>query len=409
MTTDICKNGICVACGACENICPKKCIKRVSNTSSIIMLKGKECIHCGLCENVCPVNNKTEKHSPLTAYIAYSSDENIRKTSASGGIAASLYQFCLDNGYWIAGAEMTDTFECHFKLTNSKDDILSFQNSKYTYSYLDQTLKAVKQKLDNSEKVLFIGLPCQAAALRNYLSLSKTDTTYLIVGDIICHGTPHPDYLKEHISSISSKRGKTSDICFFRDPKFGTQNFVFSLYNNCHLIYKAKVDEADLYQIGFHKALIYRNCCYSCNYAQFDRVGDFTLGDYHVKDIDECDVDTVKKSLILVNTLKGKKYIENAVEMNSVVVLERPLEEPRSGEPQLRHPSVAGSERVVFLSEYEKSKDFDKAAAIAFKKIVFKRKLKIDKTIFSLKMFAKKIVPRKLYKKAKQAIKGEEN
>ena len=410
MTTKICKEGLCTACGACETICPKKWIERVSHTDSIVMEKGDACIQCGLCENVCPVNNKTRKNTPIHAYMAYATDDGIRKKSASGGIAAELYGLCLNDGYYIAGAEMTDTFECHFKVTNHKEDIQGFQNSKYTYSFLDNTLKVVKQKLDNDEKVLFIGLPCQAAALRNYLSTTKTNTENLFVGDIICHGTPHPDYLKEHIQSISTKTGKTIDTCFFRDPKYGTQNYVFSLYHEqVKLAYQSKVDKHDLYQIGYHKALIYRECCYSCEFAQFDRVGDFTLGDYHVKEVDECDVDIVKKSLILINTPKGKEFIEKAAAKNSIIILERPLQEPRAGEPQLRRPSVAGPERTVFLSEYEKTKDFDKAAAIAFKRIVLRRKLKLDKTILSAKMVVKKLIPRKLYRKVKVAIKGEEN
>ena len=40
MTTKICKEGLCTACGACETICPKKCIERVSHTDSIVMEKG---------------------------------------------------------------------------------------------------------------------------------------------------------------------------------------------------------------------------------------------------------------------------------------------------------------------------------------------------------------------------------
>ena len=69
--------------------------------------------------------------------MAYATDDGIRKKSASGGIAAELYGLCLNDGYYIAGAEMTDTFECHFKVTNHKEDIQGFQNSKYTYSFLD--------------------------------------------------------------------------------------------------------------------------------------------------------------------------------------------------------------------------------------------------------------------------------
>ena len=45
-------------------------------------------------------------------------------------------------------------------------------------------------------------------------------------------------------------------------------------------IYSRPVLSEDVYQVGYHKALIYRENCYACLYAGEDRCGDLTISDY---------------------------------------------------------------------------------------------------------------------------------
>lgn len=416
MNKVICSGGICSACGACENLCPKQCIKRESTASSITMVKGESCIGCGLCEKVCPGNGELEGSEPFSAYAASSTDTETREKSASGGIASTLYKFCIEKGYLVIGAEMGSNYECHLKTACELDQIAGFQNSKYTYSHTDRVYREVKDKLNDGKGVFFVGLPCQIAAVRSYLKVTKTNIDLFIAADIICHGTPHPDYLPQHVKAIESRKEFKAGHLFFRDPKYKTSKYAFTIYDESIFAesifagakpkYKKYVDDDDLYQIGYHSALIYRNSCYSCKYAQLSRGGDLTFGDYHVKSVDDCDIDTEKKSLIFVNTERGKELFHQAEKAGFLDVIERPVDEPTQGEPQLRHPSIAGPERDVFIREYETAHDFDKAAAVAFRKIVVRRQLKIDKLIFSVKMVAKKVVPKSAYKKVKQIIKG---
>ncbi len=411
MSNVICSGAVCSACGACENICPKRCITRIQSAASITMVKGEGCTDCGLCEKVCPGNSAQPLYTPLKAYAAWSLNEEIRRQSASGGIAASLYQYCLGKGYTVVGAELGRDFTCHLRTAETIATAASFQNSKYTYSFADQIYQEVNEKLLAGIPVLMIGLPCQVAAVRSYLKNTKVNTERFLTADIVCHGTPHPDYLQQHVQSIEKKRRLKAAKVFFRDPKYGTGRFAFTIYeesmpDDAQPRYAKFVEDDDLYQIGYHSALIYRDSCYVCPYAKFSRGGDFTLGDYHVKDVDACDLDTEKKSLILVNTEKGQRLVLEAAAAGVLGMIERPLEEPRQGEPQLRHPSVARHERTVFVQAYEQVHDFDQAAGKAFRKIVLRRRLKIDRMIFRAKMTMKKLIPKAVYRKAKQIIKG---
>lgn len=55
---------ICVACGACENVCPKSAIKVWKGTAARVDLTN--CVGCGICAKTCPagaidINNRDEE------------------------------------------------------------------------------------------------------------------------------------------------------------------------------------------------------------------------------------------------------------------------------------------------------------------------------------------------------------
>lgn len=55
-----------------------------------------------------------------------------------------------------------------------------------------------------------------------------------------------------------------------------------------------------------------------------------------------------KVSCILVNTEKGKKYIDELLENKFIEAENRPVEEPIKGDSQLRHPSVKSFSRRLW-------------------------------------------------------------
>ena len=407
MNKIITDSALCTACGLCENICPKDCVVRKQQISSFAMLKGDECINCGLCEKVCPIHSLPELNYPHEAYAAWSTDAKLRERSASGGIAATLYRNAVSKGYYFVGAQLDQNYECHLKIGKSNDEIEDFQNSKYTYSFADDVYKKVAETIKSGKKTLFIGLPCQVAAMKKYTEVLHISTENLLLVDIICHGTPNPKYLKDHIAAISQKLGKQIVQCYFRDAKFDASNYAYTLYthNSDEPIYVKYVEQDDLYQIGYHCALIYRDSCYSCRFAQGNRAGDLTIGDFHVWDVDSCEIDIRNVSSVLVNTNRGKELLQTLADEKQLEMIERPLEEPFNGEKQLRYPSVAGPERERMLKFYAETGNYEIAAQKAFKKIVLKRKLHIDQAKAGIKKCIKMFIPRKMWLAVKQKYK----
>lgn len=363
---EICTKSLCSACWACRDICPKNCINISYDSLDVPypVIDESECVNCGLCQRVCPNNTPVVLNAPMKAYAAWSNDLNVRRTSASGGVATELYRLFFRQGGIATGVILDENYDTKYVILDDKSDLTPVKNSKYTFSDTNDIYRKVKIYLDKEVKVLFIGLPCHVAALQNYLRRPYDNLTTV---DIICHGVAPVDYLKQHIKNIELKKGKKTAECTFRDPHYKTHNFIFSLYDkDSKCFYHKRVESNDLYQIGYHRALIYRENCYHCKYAAPARCSDLTIGDFSgLGRLEKCDFNNINVSCILVNTVNGAEVIDSL--SSFVTMVERPLAEALDFEPQLQTPSVKHHNRDVFKAKYSETQDFTVAAAESLK------------------------------------------
>ena len=355
----ICDINLCTSCKACLNICPHHCISMVIDDLDTPYPKIDEskCVECNLCRKVCPNNKNLIFYQPRKVLAAWSLDEKIRRISASGGVAAELYKFYLERGGYSAGVEI-DRHIAKYILIDKIEDIKRVQNSKYVYSDTDDIFLQIREKLELGKKVLFVGLPCQVAGLLCFLQRKYDNLTTV---DIVCHGVVPNEYLRQHIELIENKAKRKASHIFFRDPDYHTYTYTFTLIDNGNPFYKKKVYEDDVYQLGYHKALIYRENCYNCKYAQQKRIGDLTICDFSGIGMDKpVAYDKLKVSCVLVNTQKGEKLIY-AVK-DQLFTEERPEKEAFDFEPQLNHPYSRHVGRQLFVRTYTKNHNFSIAA-----------------------------------------------
>ena len=403
----ICTPADCTACGACENICPKQCVTRHmrDDDSWYLEIDDDQCVNCHMCDVVCPNKTSPKLNMPEKAFAVWANDPEEHRTSASGGIAAALYRYALKQGMYIAGVVLDEKYEARFVVTNQEEYIERFKNSKYTFSHMDKIFKEAAAKLREREKLFFVGLPCHVAAMKNYMQRLHCGDNLIFV-DLVCHGTPPPIYFSQHIQAISSIKKRNTDIISFREPNYGTQNFCLTIYSDrakTNVLYKKGVEEDDLYQIGYHKALIYRECCYQCHYAQHNRSGDITLGDYHgLGMLAPYTHERKEVSCVLLNTPKGMEFFEAVRTEGSVIAHERPVREPMTYEKQMNHPSVAPpKQRKIFLDEYAVKKNYDKAANIAFNAIVKQNRIRHIFNINKIKLSIIHAIPRPIKENVK--------
>lgn len=373
----ICPKDKCTGCGACRDICPKKCISLKEDVIDAVYphVNQENCVKCGQCYRTCPNNRDLDFHFPMTCYAAWSLDNNCRMNSASGGVAAELYHYAIKNGFFSSGVCWDrERGACYIPVLE-ESDIWNVRNSKYVYSDTSGIYIVIKNKLEEGVSVLFIGLPCQVAGLYGYL---KKNYDNLITVDIICHGVAPLAYLEQHLRSIEEKKRKQTKSLSFRNPKYHTFTYSLTLSGNDNQeFYKKTVNSFDNYQLGYHHALIYRDNCYQCSYARAERISDLTIGDFSgLGRFKDCKYDWHNVSCVLVNTDRGNTLFNEMKDFLSVD--ERPLEEALLVENQLRRPSVAHPRRDVFLYKYKLTHDFVKSANSSLKgdKIfVFRKKI----------------------------------
>lgn len=391
---DLCDRTQCTGCGACRNICPQKCIQYEKDELGVeyANIDQKKCIECGLCNQVCPVLHLPEGNQSTECYSAWSCDEDIRLTGASGGIATEFYCFAAENGVLFAGVEMDADFNAVYALEDKEWG--KFRNSKYVYSDTGFIFSKVKRELKSGRKIIFIGLPCQVAGIRNYLKTTKCDTKNLLTIDLVCHGVAPADYLKNHINYLEIKSREKANQAMFRDPAEQTSTYTFSLKNQDGVFYKRKVNRNDRYQEGYHKGIVYRQNCYQCPFANKERMGDITLLDFSgVGKISKCEYDNKDVSCVLINTQQGKQWFGRLCKQRDLYVEKRPINEVYNYEARLHSPTTIPKERAKFVKKYLESQNFEKAMNIAARKLILKNQIKYYLHVEVIKKILAKVLP----------------
>ncbi len=347
-TIKLAPRNICTACGACAYVCSKSCIKMAKDPCGALypVIDNGSCIGCKRCVKACPVLSPVNKNTHLQTFASWNLTKEDRKKAASGGIATALYKLALKEGWYVVGASMNKDFLVSLQVTNEEKDLVDFRNSKYVFSEPYYTYGRIKQVLDNKGTVLIVALPCQIAAFKKVFA--QYENLYYI--DLICHGIISSCFFQQHINNPKINKGENINKVFFRDPKYHTYTFTFTLYNeNEKCVYMEEGVGKDLYQNAYHDAIAYRENCYHCQFASENRVSDLTLGDYYGLGVEvKFNFPKQKVSCVLVNSSKGKKLLDNLILSKMIEAIERPNQEVVAGNRMLCKPCVKSRKRKYF-------------------------------------------------------------
>ena len=322
------KKSECCGCNACEEICPKHCIRMVEDAKGFLypQIDHSVCVECSLCEKVCPFNkDNLSLHTPLTAYAAWNKNREEYLGSSSGGAAYVLSSYILKKGGVVYGCTADGINIRHIRIEKQLE-LYRLQGSKYVQSDVRGLYKKVSEDLKAERPVLFIGTPCQVAGLKNYI---KQIPEYLYLVDLICHGVPSQKMLKEHITRIL--KGRSAEQLSFRKG----QLFRIELTTQCGTVYFLEPHK-DMYYKAFLNGFSYRESCYQCPFAQQERVSDITVGDFW--GLQDADASFPKEgiSVLLPCTDKGLRLITSV--KDRMAFHKRPVEEAVRGNSQLQAP-----------------------------------------------------------------------
>jgi len=347
----VCDNNICVGCGLCAAQCPKKCISMEINGGFghlYPIIDQDKCIDCGLCVKECPALHPLDQNKADVAFAAWSKDEDDYKSSTSGGAASVISQYILSLGGVVYGCAMLPDIEVKHVRVDGLSNLKILKGSKYVQSSIIDIIPQLKKDVSGGKPTLFIGTPCQVAAIRK---LFKQQPANLLLVDLICHGVPSADVLRKHLHRVANY--PHYDNIIFRESSY----IVVVVVVDGKEVYRCSLNKPrykDWYINTFIDGYTYRESCYQCRYACPERVSDITIGDFWRlgKSIpaDEIPPHPYGCSVILPNSEKGKEIMPKiAGKMN---LFERTVEEAVSGNPQLRRPCLLDNRKKFFRLLY---------------------------------------------------------
>lgn len=355
----VCESGKCTGCMECIDICTQNAIQVVDSwTAYDAIIDSEKCIKCNACYKACQNNNKVILNKSIYWKQGWARDDDVRMKSSSGGIATAIEQAFVKNGGIVCSCVFHfGKFE--FDFAKTEKGVNKFAGSKYVKSNPQGIYKEILKKLKMGERVLFVGLPCQVVAVKQYTQ--NHQNLYTI--DLICHGTPSPKVLESFLKDYGLALTEIDGI------KFRVKN-----------TFRLEQDEkgftvpiiTDNYLMAFLNSLSYTENCYQCNYARIERAGDITLGDSWGSEL-ERDIQDKGLSLILCQNEKGKELIKQADLHLVDVNLERAIENNH----QLYQPSQKPKQRVLFFNELKKGHKFKRAVRKCYPKKYLKNYVKI--------------------------------
>lgn len=352
----VCELNMCNGCMACVEKCHRNAITIKDDLKYYnALVDTKKCVDCGLCTKVCPRENDNDMSKPKWWYQGWA-DSEIREHASSGGAASAIIRAFIKHGGYVASC-LFDSGKFVFEVTNEMAVARKFAGSKYVKSNPEKIYGKIQSLLKANQKVLFIGLPCQVAAVNQFIK----DKTNLVTADLICHGTPSPYLLKKCLQEYGH------DINTLTDINFRIKS-LYELNRDGKPI--AAFHTMDNYLIAFLHSYDYTENCYSCKFATLDRVSDITLGDSWGTELSG----EVKNgvSLILCQSEKGKELIESA----GLNLLDVDINNAISHNEQLNKPSKCSKSRDQFFENYNRYNNFGKALVKTAPGIVAKEKVK---------------------------------
>ena len=208
----------------------------------------------------------------MESYVGYCNDENVRRISSSGGLFYEIARMVIEDGGVVCAAGYSCNFEVYHRLVDSLENLDDCIGSKYVQSNIQDIFYKIETILGTSKYVLFVGTPCQVAALRKYIG----NNHYLILISLACHGVPSPYVWCNYLRKISEhhKINKVNFRC--KDRGWNNYRLSISFDSKKTLSYPRILDP---YMRAFLSDYNIRPSCYGCNHKYINSEADIILGD----------------------------------------------------------------------------------------------------------------------------------
>ena len=299
----------CTGCGVCAAVCPSAAVNMQPDAHGFLrpVVDDAACIDCGLCTGKCPVSVLPQTSAHTDVLTGYAKDGALLPRSSSGAIFPVLAAEIIRRGGIVFGAAFDGNFNVVHTAAETLSELPALCCSKYVQSSMtDGCYSQVKRALSAGRWVYFSGVPCQVAALKNYLG---REYETLITQDTACHSVPSPLVWEGYTAELEKQYGGKLTAFSFRNKANGWEAYhICAAFENGREFVQPAAENP--YQRGFIKGLYSRSSCFVCKFKGIERCSDITLADYWgVKGIQPDAYNPQGTSLILIHSEKGRSLL----------------------------------------------------------------------------------------------------
>ena len=307
----------CTGCGACVEVCKKKCISLKEDEHGFYYphIELSMCISCNACSKSCHVlANSNQYSSPVwwnkSKLIAYQSyDKAVLEKSTSGGAFSALASKVIEGGGVVFASRYNGSKERLEFASTDQYDLDTFRKSRYMESNTNRVFPTIKEFLRSGRLVLFCGTPCQVAGLNCFLGNTQKDN--LITINFVCHGVPSNKNFHQWLHKKFPHVGIVENIDF----RYKNKTEGWGWHEMCLCIHEKDGEKIKLpytqssYYLSFCNNDFLRKSCYNCHIVN-NSYADITIADYwgvnKKKDIVD---NNTGISLIILHSSKAQVFL----------------------------------------------------------------------------------------------------
>ena len=310
--SSVVENNLCVSCGLCAGVCPKKCISSTLEAGSYLpTIEEDSCVNCGLCYKVCP--GKSSDYTTTGAENIFfgqaikclavsTKDKALLPLSASGGVLTNLIKNLLRDKIYDA-AFLVDTYnhdeETFTNLYTAESDFTNTPKSRYVT--INQS-RAVRYMLENRDKkLILVGTSCFIQGILKVISHLKLNRENYFLAGLFCDKTMNYNvwnYFKE----------MKADKLFFRTKETSGWPGNVGIERQGQKIFLPREVRMDVKNFF---------CVERCNYCldKLNQFADISFGDNYAKtDLPNHMDKKAGTSCLIIRTERGAKIFDSYVE-----------------------------------------------------------------------------------------------